>query len=441
MSSILIIDDDEATVYGFTQFLAKAGYKVIAASTLSDAENTLMSMKIDAILLDMMLPDGTGIDFISKIKKKSPSTAVIMVTGYGDVASAVGAMQKGADHFLTKPVDLKELDGFLRKKLEWELLKRKEAAQRRTSRNTDPFFGQSAAMKKVFDLASMASESDSILLLQGLTGTGKGVLARWIHNRGSRSAESFVEINCAGLRGDILNSELFGHVKGAFTSAVSDRQGLIEIADRGTLFLDEIGNMDGSVQAQLLKAIEERTYRRVGESAERTSDFRLICATNCDLAEEVKNGKFRSDLFYRICIFPITIPCLSERIEDITGLVRHIMEEMRPDTPAVSDDALALLRNYSWPGNIRELKNLLERALILSKGSILTRDHFPGLNGSGKPPRSRPETENLEEIERAHIQQTLDKYGGDTIKASNALGISRSSLYRKISETKVTLHP
>ena len=239
------------------------------------------------------------------------------------------------------------------------------------------------------------------------------------------------------MRGELLSSELFGHVKGAFTSAVQDRQGLIEVANSGTLFLDEIGDMDLAIQAQFLKAIEEKTYRRLGEAKERYSDFRLICATNRDLSSEVNSGRFRNDLFYRICVFPIALPALKERYDDLENLVQHVMKSLRPNVPPIAEDVIPLLKKYYWPGNIRELRNMLERALILSQGAMISGAHFPGLETARRiGPASVTSSSSLDDLENMHILKILGDCDGDTKKASEVLGISRASLYRKLNKVK-----
>jgi DNA-binding NtrC family response regulator len=270
---ILIVEDHEETVFGYTRYLSRVGYDILAATTLQAADSQLNSSRPDAILLDMKLPDGSGVDWILKARKRVPDALIVMITAHGDVTSAVEAMQNGADHFFSKPVDLVALAAFLKKRLEFEKLRRRDEAASRTGQLSDPHFGTSPAMKKIFELVSPVAATDTVVLLQGKTGTGKGVLARWIHEKSMRSSEPFIEVNCASLRGDLLNSELFGHAKGSFTSAVSERQGLMEVANHGTLFLDEIGDMEMSTQAQLLKALEQKTYRRIGESKERQQRF------------------------------------------------------------------------------------------------------------------------------------------------------------------------
>jgi DNA-binding NtrC family response regulator len=437
--NILIIDDDSTTLFGFSSYLSKSGYEVETALTLKEAENKLMVKKLDAVLIDLNLPDGNGMDWIAKIRKMDPDTLIIMITGAGEISTAVEAMRRGADHYLTKPVDLEMLDRFMSKRLELDILRRKDEAQRRTGKKSDPYFGNSAAIQKVFELASLAASGDAVVLLQGETGTGKGVLARWLHDRSKRSAAPFIGVNCVSLRGDLLSSELFGHVKGAFTSSVSDRQGLIEVANDGTLFLDEISDMDLGVQALLLKAIEEKTYRRLGETKERKSDFRLICASNRDLSEEVKKGRFRSDLYYRICVFPIRMPSLCERSSDIPGLIASLLDKANAGSVTLPDDTIEMLKGYRWPGNIRELKNMLERALILSQGKAISSEHFTGMALPDGPASPSGESGRIKNVERACIKETVEQCNGDTKKASLLLGISRASLYRKLAEVKESI--
>ncbi len=436
-ASILLVDDDHATRFAFSRYFSNAGYTIHTAPSLSEGQNVLPSKRFEALLLDLNLPDGNGIDWITEVRKNNPSISIIIITGSGDIPLAVEAMRRGADHFLTKPINLTDLEVFLKKSLELESLRRKDVLQRATTRKEEPFFGESPVIKKVLELSTLVAENESVVLLQGDTGTGKGVLARWIHEHSSRSGGPYVEVNCASLRGELLSSELFGHAKGAFTSAVQDRQGLIGVADGGTLFLDEIGDMDPGVQAQFLKAIEEKSYRRLGEAKERKSDFRLVCATNQDLPREVERGRFRSDLFFRICVFPINLPMLRERLEDLPALAQHLLKSLRTPTPELLPESMDLLVKYNWPGNIRELRNMLERALLLSRGQPIAPCHFPGLENPRVTAVSIPDSlSSLDDVEKVHIQRTLDKYNGDTQKASRALGISRASLYRRVNKIK-----
>ena len=430
--NILLVDDDPSTQFGFSKYFSKIGYTMSTASSLMDARGAFLSQSFDAIFLDLKLPDGNGLDWIPELRQNFRELAIIVITGVGDIPVAVEAMRRGADHFLTKPVNLAELEVFLNRSLELGSLKRKDVAQQRLARIEELYFGDSPAIKKTKGLASLATETNSPVLLLGETGTGKGVLARWIHDHGLRSSASFVDLSCSGLRGELLASELFGHAKGSFTSAIRDQQGLLEIADGGTLFLDEIGDMDLGIQAQFLKVIEDTQYRRLGEVIVRRSDFRLICSSNKNLPEEVAQRRFRDDLFFRINVFPIHLPPLRQRIEDLRGLVLHLLKSLAKTFQEPSHEIMQLLEAYSWPGNIRELKNVLERALLVSHDNPLTQEHFPGLDPSRPLVEKSLETFRLSQIEEDHIKSALNHFGGDTKKTAEALGVSRAALYRKL---------
>jgi len=361
-----------------------------------------------------------------------------VITGGGDVPVAVKAMQLGANNFLTKPVDMNELNVYLGKSIELKGLRSKEMTRKRLDRHSEPYFGESPAVKKALELANVAADNDGTVIIYGQTGTGKGVLAKWIHEHSSRNAGYFVEVNCSALKGDLLSNELFGHTKGAFTSAVQDQQGLLEVADGGTLFLDEIGDMDLPVQAQFLKVIEEKQYRRLGDVKLRQSNFRLIGATNQDLLSNTKNGKFRQDLYYRVNVFPIYLPTLQEMERDIEGLILHLLKSLNYTGDDVPGDVMHLLRRYHWPGNIRELKNILERGLMLAGGSILNPSHFVGLDlQTSESLTKNHEASSMELAEMTHIKSIVEQCGGDTTAAAKILGISRPTLYRKLKKYNI----
>ncbi len=434
---ILLVDDDEAVLFGYRQILAKTGYRVSEALNLQDARQLISDDDFDIIVLDLKLPDGNALEWIPEIKKTYPDVPVIVVTGSGDVPTAVKAMKSGAENFLTKPVDVDNLEMALRTALELGALRRQQRVQRRLDKSSTAFLGGGRAVAALSKSLEVAATSDTVVLMLGETGTGKGVLSRWIHEKSARARAPFVELNCSCLKGDLLRSELFGHTKGSFTSAVSDREGLVEMADGGTLFLDEIGDMDLAVQAQLLKTLEERTYRRVGENRLRRSDFRLLCATNKDLLQEVKTGGFRADLYYRINVFPITVPPLRDRTEDLAGLIRHFLAEFGRSASVVSPEIVGMFQEYSWPGNIRELRNMLERALLLAQNGPLTVDCFPGLSSAASPVFALPDkTIDLREIERDYVMKIVEACNGDKKKASQMLGISSATIYRKLGAAK-----
>jgi len=431
--NILLIEDDEGSRFGFMRYLSKAGYFVREASCLSEAMRAVLAQRFDAVLLDLNLPDGNGLDWIIELRENYQYVPIIVITGHGDVPVAVEAMRRGADNFLTKPVNMEDLEVFLRKSLELGTLRRRCLANERLERKDSIYFGESDAIRKVIDLASLAAKTDSSVLFMGETGAGKGVLARWLHDNSVRSSAPFVDVNCSNLKGDLLASELFGHAKGSFTNAVQDRQGLIEIADGGTLFLDEISDMDPGVQAQFLKVIEDRQYRRLGEVRVRRSEFRLICATNRDLLEETQKGNFRKDLYFRVNVLLIAIPPLRERPEDIPGLVLSIFRNLGFSSQGISPQIVKMLQGYSWPGNIRELRNVLERAILFAHGKPLAPEHFSSLDSSKLLVQQQ---KNLRDIEYDYIQTVMTRSGGDTRKAAESLHISRATLYRKLKKCK-----
>ena len=493
---ILLVDDEPGIRFGFSRYLANTGYETAEASSLTGARKKLLSQRFSAILLDLDLPDGNGLDYIGELNDEHPHMAVIVITGCGDISVAVEAMRRGADNYLTKPVNMEELEVYLGKVLEMRTMKRRCQVRQRLEKREWFYPGSSPAMKQVMEMASVAAENDSAVVLLGETGTGKSLLARWIHEHSSRAAAPFVEVNCSTLQGDLLSSELFGHVKGAFTGAVKDRPGLIEAADGGTLFLDEISEMEPEVQARFLKVIEEKRFRRLGEVKMRRSEFRLVCTTNRELEADIRSGRFRQDLYYRIFVFPIELPPLRERPGDLFGLVSHLNEVLGAPGREVKNGAWKLFKSYPWPGNVRELRNVLERGLLLSRGAALAPEHFPGLrngsfipraafaatqNGSltvasgyapspgaltndfpGSsfigPSRSRPVSvpapaglpesasggiprvcgTTLKSAEKDHLIATLRRFHGDTRRAAEALGVSRSTLYRKLKKNGIS---
>jgi DNA-binding NtrC family response regulator len=432
--NVLIIDDDPMVQSAIETFLEAVGFNVHATSTLAGARESVSLRSYDAVVIDQGLPDGSGIDLIRELRATSADMAIVVITGAADIPLAVKAMQEGADNFLPKPLRLDNLLLILNKSLEVSSLRRISGSQRRLEKRSYFDFGMSPAMKAVHELAGLARDNDSPLLIMGETGVGKGVLARWIHENSRRGTGTFVEVNCSGLRGELLASELFGHCKGAFTSAVQDRQGLLDIADGGTLFLDEIGDMDLAVQAQFLKVIEEKSYRRLGEVKMRASDFRLMAATNKDLAEEASHGRFRKDLLYRIQVMPIVIPPLRERSADIERLALYVLASMNYPFEGISSEIVDLLKTYPWPGNVRELRNVLERAVMLARGNVLTPQLFANIHGPSRTALLEP-VDLLNGMEMEMIRTALKRTSGNVIKAAKELGISRATLYRKIKRT------
>ena len=392
----------------------------------------------DVLILDYALPDGNALDVIAAMKAAAVDVPVIVLTGHGTIELAVTAMKEGAEHFLTKPVEMASLTVVLERVIEHQQNRRRLSATR--AQPTGPvdglFAGSSPAMRVLARDARSVAGGDAPILIEGETGTGKSVLARWIHENSPRSRESLVELNCAGLPRELLESELFGHEKGAFTGATGVKTGLIESAHRGTMFLDEIGDMDLTIQPKLLKVVEERKFRRLGEVRERRVDIRFVAATNRGLAGLVEEGRFREDLFYRINTIVLRLPALRERKEDIPGLARLLLPQLARDTrrpvPTLDTDAEEALVAHPWPGNVRELRNVLERALLLTSNGVLHRGDLrltvavPRALGGGDGAAT------LKDAEWQMIQRVLAQEGGNVPRAAKRLGIPRSTMYQKL---------
>jgi DNA-binding NtrC family response regulator len=418
--TVLVVEDERLILCAYSKYLTQTGFDVVGASSLNEARGVFNGGRVDAVLLDRRLPDGDGLDLLTEMRRDRPKLPIVVITAETEVQSAVEAMRRGADDFLTKPVSLEDLNVFLRKKL--QLSKGSSICQR-----PEPYFGDSLASQRVVELMKVAAQSDAPVALYGETGTGKGLVARWIHDHSRRGSAPFVEVNCSSLRGELLASELFGHSRGAFTSAVKDQQGLLGVADGGTLFLDEIGDMDLEIQARILKVIEEKRYRPVGEVTTRRSEFRLICATNHDLERATQKGRFRRDLFFRLQVFPLELPTLLQRRTELHGLARHLLGTMGFEDTELEPQALRVLAANRWPGNIRELRNVLQRAVVISRGSTIQRSHLIGVQPPDPPPSWR-----LQDNELTHIQNAIRHFKGDAAEAARALGVSLPTLYRKL---------
>jgi DNA-binding NtrC family response regulator len=425
---LFFVDDDESSQFAYEKYFSACGYHVTCASTLKSAKTIVASERFDAMVLDLSLPDGHSIEWIPELRSSYPGMPIIIITGIGDIPTAVKAIKYGAENYLAKPAQMHDLEVILERCIELGSVRKRDRIQQRLLDQASPFFGKSAVTEKMLELAKIAAKSDTVVLLEGETGSGKGILARWIHTNSERKSEPFIEVNCSSLKGELLRSELFGHTRGAFTSAVKDREGLIELADCGTLFLDEIGDMDLEAQAQLLKALEEKSFRRIGENALRKSNFRLICATHRDLKTETK--EFRRDLYYRINAFPIKLLPLRQRKEDIPGFAEYFLRNSGYGHFPLDPDVSRLLIDYPWPGNTRELKNMLERALLLAQDEVLTTGYFPDLAAKFESEKSQ----KLESIEDEHILEVLKQFSGNKSKTCEVLGLSISSLYRRLAK-------
>lgn len=448
VASVLVVEDDAGLRFGLCGRLRELGFKVIEAESCETATRAFAASRPDVVVTDLRLPDGDALELLPRLRSIDPAVAVFIVTGYGTIDLAVRAVKQGAEDFLTKPVDVNALGAMVEGAAE----RREQTRSRSRTRvgGGAQFEARSSAMKRVEEQVEKLRNADCACLLLGETGTGKSVLARRIHAVGARSERPFVDINCAGLSREFVESELFGHERGAFTGAHAAKQGLFDAANGGTLFLDEIGDIDVQVQPKLLKVLEEKRFRRMGEVRERTVDVRLIAATHQDLIAAVYQKTFRADLYYRISTVSITMPALRERREDVVPLAFHLLAELGAPEVDLSSNAKLLLLDHHWPGNLRELKNVLERALLLRSGDVLRAEQLrfdtpsvdrlvavradPGAFGardyeaSSAPPSSR----TLSEMEREHIQFALTAERGRVEAAAKRLGMPRSTLYQRI---------
>lgn len=443
---VLIVDDDPTVVAGLTALLEMEGWKVCGVETAKTAYPQLEGFSPDVVLLDISLPDASGIDVLDQIKSHFESTPVIMISGAGDVRTVVESMQKGAETFLQKPFDHNSLMLALGQVERMIAANREIAALRRSSSRdtTQQFLGVSDAAREIDQLIEKVAPAPSPILLQGESGSGKGLVARLLHERSPRARAPMVDLNCAGLSRELLESELFGHEKGAFTGAVSAKPGLFEIATKGTVFLDEIGEMDLAIQARLLKSLEEKRFRRVGGIRDYTADFRLIAATNRNLAEEVAEGRFRRDLYYRLNVVRIEVPPLRKRMDDLPIITEVLIMRVAKEigmraVPRLSTRALEKLQGYAWPGNVRELRNVLERAMLVSPSKeirvedlLLESQQVPSGGFSLDGPLEEWDVRPLEEVAAEYVGRAVEATGGNRRKAARLLGISPSTLYAKL---------
>lgn len=432
---LLLVDDDDELRDDMTRFFSRRGYNV---SDCQDGETALSftdQRAFDVIVLDMMMPGMSGLDVLRALKEKGSEAEVVMLTGQGSIETAVEAMKLGAREYLAKPMSLKDLDVLIRKSLETGEIKKenkqlKEVLSRqRTGHPT--MIGESPKMQEVYRLIERTGNSTNPILIQGESGTGKELVARALHDASPFAEKPLVVINCAALPETLLESELFGHEKGAFTGAVSTKPGLFEVADGGTLFIDEFGELAGPLQAKMLRVLEDGTLRRVGSVQERRVHVRIIAATNRDMAKEVEAGNFREDLYYRINVLTIHLPPLRERTGDIQLLAEHFLG----DQWTLDPDVMPVLERYSWPGNVRQLSNALERAKILSEDEVIRAENLPPeiVSGAEKAAAPPPGTQfDLDTLNKMHIEEIYRKHKGNKARTARALGIGRRTLYRLI---------
>ncbi len=436
---ILIVDDQHSVRFGLRSLLEGEGYRVLEADTGAQALALITEQAPQLILLDLRLPDTDGLTLLPRIKAIDDEAPIIMLTAHGTIETAITALKNGAENFLTKPFDPDSLLILIARTLDQTRTRRERLllglAQQQVA--AEYFVGQSDAIKRIHATIERLAASDTTVLLQGETGTGKGMVANLIHRQSERRHKPFVALNCAGLSKELLESELFGHEKGAFTSAVTSKAGLFELAHQGTIFFDEISEMELAVQARLLNVLEQKRFRRVGGVQEKEVAVRIIAATNRNLQHEVKRGRFREDLFYRLNVMPILLPGLRERREDILPLVQHFIahfnHKLNRRIAGVTPKAEALLLGYPWPGNIRELRNIVERAMILCAQERLHASDLPFGDFSDEPSAAASEEFlSLEEVERLQIERVLTAQNGNLSRTAEILGVTRTTLYNKL---------
>lgn len=444
--AILVVDDDADMREMIHDMLKDRGHQVTIAGSGQEALKALGEEDYAVVLSDIRMKGMQGLELLAEIKRTHPDINVILMTAFGSVETAVEAMKHGASDYLTKPVKKDELVRVIERVLREAALRREVSRLRQQVHKEYSFhqiLGKSKPMQAVFDLIKRVADSPTNVLITGESGTGKELVAKAIHFNSDRKEAPFIPVNCAAIPEQLLESELFGHMRGAFTDAKVDKRGLFEEAQKGTLFLDEISELPLMLQAKLLRAIQEKEIRRVGANKSIAIDVRIIAATNLNLSEEVKAKRFRDDLFYRLNVIEVKLPPLRDRREDIPLLVEAFLKrcgEVRgKEVKGVNEAALAMLMDYAWPGNVRELENVIERAVTLSRGEKITPDDLPlavqGARGDRRVlDEAAEKTLPLHEIEKEYIKKILDKMGGNKYQAAHVLGIDRKTLYRKLGE-------
>jgi DNA-binding NtrC family response regulator len=450
---VLVVDDEKLIRIWLEAHVGSAGYSIAMAECAEVARTQFLAHPPDAVLLDLRLPDGNGLDLLREFLEADPDLVAIILSAHGDIATAVEAVKLGAHHFLEKPPELQELLLALSKGLETRSLRRTVTGLRRQTgwqfAGVD-IIGRSQEMQHVVELiGKVAASEGTTVMLRGESGVGKEVVAQAIHARSARGEFPFLEINCTALPENLLESELFGHERGAFTDAKARKMGLLELADRGSVLLDEIGDLPPGSQAKLLRFLETRTFKRVGGMRDISVDVRIIASTNRDLEAGVRDSSFRRDLFFRLNVIPVQIPPLRERPEDIEPLARYFLDRittsLRRPARQISKPALAMLERYAWPGNVRELKNVIERAVILEEGPELLSDHLPeelkpGHRALDLEPGIRlpPGGIDLEGLEQNLIAQALKQARGNKTRAAELLGLTRDTLRYRVEKYGIT---
>ncbi|TSK09053.1 MAG: sigma-54-dependent Fis family transcriptional regulator [Geobacter sp.] len=445
---ILIIEDDDGSREALLILLKASGFAVKGCSSGKDGLDFLAGEPFDIVISDLFLPDMNGIDILSRVKQDSPRTEVILVTGHGSAETAVQAMKKGAYDYITKPLNIDELRIIIDKAVEKGQLVSENVYLRKQLREKYEFaniIGNSQAMQQLFSRMQRIIKTDSTVLILGESGTGKELVAKAIHFNGSRKDKPFIAVNCSAIPENLLESELFGHVKGAFTGAVKEKVGKFEAANYGTIFLDEIGTLPMHLQTKLLRVLQEQEVERVGSNKQIKLDVRVVSATNVNLEEEVARGNFREDLFYRLNVIPVQIPPLRERVEDILPLTKHFLEKncraMQRPIMHLDKEALEALEAYPWNGNVRELENIMERIVALTESDVITlrdlpaniaKNYIEGSHSTSVTPAGIDMVQAINEIEKRMITEALQLSGGVKARAAVMLSINRTTLVEKM---------
>jgi len=442
---VLVVDDDLEMCGMLFDVLKEEGFSVITTGDSLEAAKILKKEEFDVIVTDLKMKGLKGLDLLEEANKVAPMTPVIIITAFGTIESAIKAIKMGAYDYITKPFQMDEIVLTVKKALENRLLKKEVIRLRKEVESRYDFhhlIGKSPSMQKIYDLIERISDTSSNVLITGESGTGKELVAKAIHYNGVRKEGRFIALNCAAIPETLLESELFGYKKGAFTDAKSDKKGLIFEANEGTLFLDEITEMPLTLQAKLLRVIEEREVRPLGETNSYPFDVRIISTSNRDIGSSIQQGRFREDLYYRLKVIDIEMPPLRERREDIPILVQHFIhkfsKELKKGVSGVSEEALKILLNYSWPGNVRELENIIQRAITLSQHEVILPEDLPAtvIQTPDKKLVEKALEENftLDQLEKEYIKKVLIEAGGNKSKAAEILGLDRKTLYRKLGE-------
>jgi len=438
---IMVVDDEPTVRYTFDRYLTRAGHQVMAVETAEEALNRIAAFEPELVITDVRMPGMSGLQLLEKIRASLPEVDVLVMTGFEDMQSAISAIKAGAYDYLVKPLEFDQIEAVVSRCFNDRAVRRRMKHLAREA--AEPYalnrlVGRDPRMIEVYKMIGQLSQTRTPVLIRGETGTGKEIIARAIHFNSPEAAEPFVGINCTALPENLLESELFGHVRGSFTGAVGDRKGRFEIAGAGTIFLDEIGDTSLAFQAKLLRVIQEREFHPVGSDTAKRTEARVVAATHRDIEELVKKGQFREDLYFRLKVVEIVVPPLRERRSDIPILAEHLLDKIARETHkevhVIPDDVMSRLMEYDWPGNVRELENALTRAIVLSRGPALAPEHISVGDSGGRHTSDPfvPENDSLNAIEKAHVQRILTRTGGNKQETARILGISRPRLYRMI---------